>query len=342
METPVLNFSNQELKKHDAVETFIEAVSGSGFGRGMWSGYGQIPTGSTGVYLEVRDSFPEIVGATGSLLQQVGFTATKEKIGQLAETKEISEAIVAIPFLDNPDNRTTQIGCHNFIKIDKKKLTVQKNNIDSGEPAVKQGDFGSTKEIRETSISKMIEAMRNYVIPPNMNFLEYSDIDPFVMYIFEFKHTLDQQDLADIWQGVMPKIAMTAEKDEIEFSHPTGENEFFGGEELPDNLRWLVFKVKKKAEKNYYAVTADSTDDDRFQFDFQIGRKAPEYSYNWPYDFCSLVELAKVEVELDYKNTEKEATIAQKAPSGARVFGDTSRVNRRGSKRKFSTGKIVR
>ena len=41
---------------------------------------------------------------------------------------------------------------------------------------------------------------------------KYQDINPFVMYFIEFKHNLNQSDLSDIWQGVMPNISETAEK----------------------------------------------------------------------------------------------------------------------------------
>jgi hypothetical protein len=35
------------------------------------------------------------------------------------------------------------------------------------------------------------------------------------------------------------------------------------------------------------------------------------YSYNWPYDFCSLVELAKVENQIDFKPLRQaEETVA--------------------------------
>jgi len=286
----------------------------------MWSGYGEIPNGPEGIYLELRDSFPQKLSnlqntITASLLDQIGFRPISEKIGQLADTKLISEAIVAIPFLDKPDriarSKTVEIDGKHLIPINRRIVKKQRNNILSSQPAIKAGDLGSEVDITSTSVSDMIEAMQNYVIPPQYNFLEYNDIRPFAMYFLEFEHTLDQQDLADIWQGVMPKIAMTAEKDEVEFSHPSGKFEFFGGDDLPENLRWMVFKVKKKAEKNYFAVTADSTDDSRFQFDFQVGRKAPEYSYNWPYDYFSLVELAKVEVELEYKNNNKDEDVTQ-------------------------------
>ena len=65
----------------------------------------------------------------------------------------------------------------------------------------------------------------------------------------------------------------------------------------------MVFKVKRKAEINYFKATADSSDDDRFRFNFRNNKKAiPDYSYNWPYDFFSLVELAQIEVENEFKN----------------------------------------
>jgi hypothetical protein len=121
--------------------------------------------------------------------------------------------------------------------------------------------------------------------------------------MFEFKHDLDQQDLADIWQGVMPKIAMNAEHDVLEFEHKVGQFELFGENFTPPgNMRWLVFKVKKKAEWNYFAITENIGDDQNFKFKFSNSQEAktPDYSYNWPYDYFSLVELAKVDVSLTY------------------------------------------
>ena len=120
---------------------------------------------------------------------------------------------------------------------------------------------------------------------------------------------MDQQDLADIWQGVMPKNAMRAEKDEIIISHENRPWEFFGGKKLPNQIRWMIFKAKKKAATNYFAKTADAKDDSRFKFDFKIGTKEPDYSFNWPYDYCSLVELAQIETEIQI------ATIPKIVPS---------------------------
>lgn len=146
--------------------------------------------------------------------------------------------------------------------------------------------------------------MDQYVIPPELDFLTYATgnekVNPFVMYLFEFNHTLSDVDLSDIWQGVMPEISRVAEQsdpnvDDNIFTHPTGENEFFHGKQLPDDVRWMVFKVKKKANWDYYKVTADTTDDAKFNYQFSVGDEKIPYSYNWPYDFCSLVELAQLE-----------------------------------------------
>ena len=62
----------------------------------------------------------------------------------------------------------------------------------------------------------------------------------------------------------------------------------------------MLFKVKRKAEKSYFAVTADSQDDSRFKFQFGNEEKPPEYNYNWPYDFFSLVELVKMESNVQF------------------------------------------
>jgi len=155
--------------------------------------------------------------------------------------------------------------------------------------------------VMSTSITKMIEGMSKYNIPPLYDFNQYSE-QPFAMYFFEFKHTLDREDLSNIWQGVQPKIAKEASLDSVEISHEINRHELFGNlGEIPKGVRWMVFKVKKKAEKSYYNLTEDSRDDTRFKFKFDIGLKQPEYGYNYPYDYFTMLELIQVEA-----NAEKE------------------------------------
>jgi len=53
--------------------------------------------------------------------------------------------------------------------------------------------------------------------------------------------------------------------------------------------------VKQRAKYDFYKTTLKNTDDTRFEFPFKVGEEELPYSYNWPYDFCSIVEMAKVQ-----------------------------------------------
>jgi hypothetical protein len=348
MEVPVLDFTNQEFVSSTTIlsrsfaDAYVATVdplhtppTASGFGRGMWSGYGEIPEGDKGIFLELRETHPRqlvrvldpttrqfVETNTGSLLQACGFQATNDKlskkIGELADSRDISEAIVIIPYLDNAStgktirfgggfstltvNDTVQIEEHNFIKINQNIFNYQKTNVLSNKPAVNLADFSrGVGSIQETSISRMIGLMDKYVLPPNFDFLLNDSVSPFVIYIAEFTSKLDKQDLADIWQGVMPKIAMRAEVEKSVISHKNTQFDFFHGQGLPSDVKFLIFKAKKRAEINYYKMTADSSDDGLFP-SIQAGKPPSPYSFNWPYDYCSLVETAKVDIQIDYIN----------------------------------------
>jgi sugar lactone lactonase YvrE len=348
METPVLDFSNQEFITSTNILTrsYTDEVicasepshtfpTASGFGRGMWSGYGEIPQGDKGIFLELKESYPrQLVGIlnpttnkfettnTASLLQACGFQQTNDnlskKIGELADSRDISEAIVIIPYLlDRPigrpielggrfssktTNDTVQIEGHNFIKIDQQIFKYQKTNLFANKPAVSLQDYDlGVGNIQETSISRMIGLMSKYILPPNFDFLINDQISPFVMYIAEFTSNLDKQDLADVWQGVMPKIAMRAEREKQVISHKNTQFDFFHGQGLPKDVKFMIFKAKKRAEINYYKMTSDSSDDGLFP-SIQAGKPPSPYSFNWPYDYCSLVETATVNVEIEYIN----------------------------------------
>ena len=208
-----------------------------------------------------------------------------------------------VPFIDEPLTSTTKASTvevmdRNFFKISKKLFNFTKSNVDAGKPAIpKNSIYDVEEDIDETSVSDMIKKMQRYNIPPMLDFITYplkKGEFPFVMYIFEFTETLDKNDLSNIWQGLMPQISRTATKQSQIIEHEMNKVNFFEGKEIPENIRWMVFRVKRKANINYFQVTADSQDDDRFKFNFDFGIKEPEYSYNWPYDFCSLVEMARI------------------------------------------------
>ena len=148
-----------------------------------------------------------------------------------------------------------------------------------------------------------------------MDFITYpDDIKPFAMYIFEFEHTFDQDDLSYMWQNLLPKSGVQIKEAEASISHKLLINELMGaqsstnGQAIQSKLQWMVFKVKQRAPTNYFekVVGNSKVADKRFKFDFQIENKSeiPEFSYNWPYDFFSLVEFAKLDAEVKFSKEE--------------------------------------
>ena len=300
-------------------------ILGSGSCRTLWNTYGAIPSSDKGVYMSVEESFPEKsyanigrsaakeikIGATGSLAQVCGFKTTKEKIGQIAEAREISECVVAVPYLTRPtkelldSKRIFKLKDMNryVFKIDGLSWALQNlHKAQTGAALPKGMIFPDSPQVKDTSITVLKDRMEKYVFPPKMDFLKnIDDVKPFVMYTFEFNSVLDQQDLSDIWQGVMPKLSLKAEKEKVTVSHTNSSWEFFGGKPIPSNVKWMVFKVKKKARTNYWELIKDAESSEKYKFKFDLSskdRKTPDYSYNWPYDYFSLVELAQLESEI--------------------------------------------
>jgi hypothetical protein len=192
-----------------------------------------------------------------------------------------------------------------------------------------------------TSVVEMIEKMQRYVFPPSFDFLTNEGVDPMAMLIFEFSVDLSQKDLINIWQNLSPNddhevneklpynisqginvadasISLNLLKDACNGSGACDNNGAWKGFDLlnkypgefasafPENIQWIVFKVKQKAKTNYYDLTAKN------EMKAGIGGFAPppkegilDYSYNWPYDFFSLVELVQIEAETTIKAPRK-------------------------------------
>lgn len=290
-ECPVFDYSSADV-------TLPTYGSGSVI-KGWGHQYGQIPAQSKGVFMEIQN-IPEeqltLPTSTGSFADLVGFNPTKKKIGQLPSSRTVKEAIVAIPFYKLLDKMR-------FYKIDKEKLE----------------DGNIVSEMKD-----MKKRMKDYVLPPRFDFLTNEDMDAVAMYIFEFKHTFNKRDLQNMWQALPPETLMDVKDpkhSEVSISHQLLPPDFFGPNKIGEgesafipNLntmirpttQWLIFKVKQKADKNYFSKTADSGDDSKFKFRIEtIGKETakdfvPDYSFNWPYDFFSMVELAKIDAKLDF------------------------------------------
>lgn len=307
METPVLDFSNQTLESYQN-----DYSKTSGFGRGMWSGYGGSPKDGKGIEIKLENPYPQLTTSRNSLTGSLVDLLFKEqdrskKIGKIASKRKISEGLVVIPYLEKEtpqtvklDNGTDQSenSKFNFIKVDKDIYEEVENAMKSG--AVKSKD---------NSIAKMIEGMRKYILPPPLDFVRNDNVPKIAMYIIDIEHTLERKDLEDIWQGVMPEISYTAkelgEGKGINLTHKSDTFELFHGKQMDPELRWMVFKVKQRGEKDYFKVTKDSSDDENFRKrEPKVGRQLKDYSYNWPYDYFSLLEFAKIEIRLKHKKKE--------------------------------------
>ena len=137
-------------------------------------------------------------GKIESLADLCGFNKNPVKLGQPAPVKQISEAVVAVPFIEVAGNRE-------FFSIPRADIDSAISSTDR-EITPFVYELGSEPKVGN-SIIHMTKMMKKFVFPPPMDFVTYKDIDPFAMYVFEFTHNLSKQDLADIWQNLPPKIA---------------------------------------------------------------------------------------------------------------------------------------
>jgi hypothetical protein len=312
-ETPMLNFADVSV---------TNPTYGSGsVARGMWHQYGVYPDApDKGIFFSISD-IPEsyIVNAlggdpslTGSLVDLVGMASEEKRLGETARSKVIREAIIAIPYIERNSQRE-------FFEISKENLQ-----------AALSGNLGE-----DNSIQNMVDSMQRYVLPPRFDFISNPDrVNPFAMYVFEFEHTLDRDDLTDIWQGMLPKIGYSFDDEsdafkegkgapsnqvqkEVAIAHPLLAQELLNKESLNNDIQWMVFKAKQKANKNYFSKVIK--DQINANSNFNKGRAAdigredstraaePKYSYNWPYDFFSLVELINIEAEVEISSTDEDS-----------------------------------
>jgi hypothetical protein len=336
-ETPILDFSGHGYDTYctgpDRTPRTIGEIRRA---RGMWYDYGVLPDDGEGIYLEIKESFPERfydkhlfgdlnddITATvnpqlanlkiysgqndsmkhsvngelfGSLVETCGFKVGEKRLGDIADKKIIHEGVVVIPFIERE-------GKVQLFKVDEEIYKKQLENKFSNGYA---WELQNGIRMVDTSITKTYDAMKRFVIPPQFDYRKFENLKPFVMYIFDVPFELSKQDLVDIWQNVMPDSFKRVEKEKLEISHRSEEYEFFHAQELPDDIRFMIFKVKQKAEWNYYNATPSTNEDKKFKFEV-LNEKGeyidmePQYSYNWPYDFLSIVELARLDVNLTFE-----------------------------------------
>ena len=344
-ETPMPTFRRADL---DSARGYIPTTASANQAngqtpRGMWHQYGVFAKDGHGVDIGVMDIpnnwlreynllAPGSVtfdGKMRSLRSAIGFINDDTILGKTRASKTVSEAVVAIPYVEEDTiKKFFQIKDNNFQAALNyfKAGDLISQGIDPSSVGLVNQDFWEAKTSR--SVIDQIVKMKRYVLPPVFDAITYDEVTPIAMYIFEFKHTFDAQDILDIWQNLPPKIGESFETAEASISHPLLANELMGGGDgdddsrtgaaMPDNVRWMVFKVKQKAKTNYYSKIASNSNSFAADFDTE----EDPVTFNWPYDFFSLVELIKIDAEIEFSDIDYDVNVEAQDPSES--SGDTT------------------
>ena len=277
-ETPVLNFADATVT--GPAEAALPVQPGADVSistRGIGHQYGRITRGEEGVecYIDTPDfvsspTYGRLVRPR-SLAKLVGFPeGIKKKVGVLKNELLLEEAVVVVPFVQQKTRRK-------FLKFPRARAKL-------------------------SSYQNLLTAMNKYIFPPKFDFTRFKEVKPVLMYVFEFEHTLTQENLSSWWQGAFPGqpnldcdlcgcTDTEFELKEIEIEERELVDKILGAD--PD-LHWMVFKVKKRAARNFEKIRRSFVTNDLSDIPAAVG----EYTYNWPYDNFSLVELVKIEQQV--------------------------------------------
>jgi hypothetical protein len=299
-ETPILNFANAPLGTlpfdSEVDNSALTSSAANIITRGMWHQYGTVITSSNaGVFLVAEEWTGQ--DSTGkSLWDLVGMpTGRPQRVGKPKKEFLLEEAVVAVPF-------KTLNGARQFISF--------------------PTDNAALDPTQSQTYQKLEAAMDKYVFPPKFDFTRFDTVDPIMMYIFEFSAKLTQQDIADIWQNLPPDIAERFETQEVVVEERELIDSIISKNE---DIQWMVFKVKKRAKKDFEKFRRSlATSADLSAFPDSI---TSPLTYNWPYDYFSLVELAKIEETATYVSTD----LKQDAPISELESLETSRTSTGGT-----------
>jgi len=214
-----------------------------------------------------------------SLADVCGFdTGVPQRVGEVREAGLLEEAVVAVPFIETSNRR--------------KFFTMSKE---------------------ESQHRVVASGLQKYVFPPRFDFVTNKSVKPILMYMFEFSAKVTKQDIADMWQNLPPDISEKFEQKEAIIDDDrilellaTKSNE----------IKWMVFKVKKRASKSYEKFRRSLVTDDTSAIPDSIGN----YSYNWPYDYFSLVELVKIDETIRYSSVD----LTDKPDSKVEIVGNVN------------------
>ena len=368
-ETPMMNFSDEGVNpiNYDNNKTQPTFASTS-TPNGIWHQFGNLPESpNKGVFMEIGDvpenwlryHYDVVINNSAynkynvdgegafayqnvkSLTDLFGFNKTSQqaRLGQIQEEKTIREAVVAVPYIiesiepsiERKLSKTYLKERKKFISIERYKEIVNDNSLNAA------GE----------SIRKLAQKMERYVLPPQLDFVSNSDLDPIAMYIFEFEYKVTKDDLAHWWQNTAHEDYAKMEFEKQSIAHELLDTELLNADILADNenLRWMVFKVKQRAETKYEDLTiSQATEGIAPKFlnvpfknskltgtpveAFNNQETSYNIGYNWPYDYLSFVELIKVDTKVLFKQQQStsRASLSNNAGSFSFSTGDGDKI----------------
>ena len=255
-EAPVLDYRGISASALDLGSDMVEEVSGSPWqtrfqtnyyslrepsaknyltaSTGIWHQQGNVHDALRGYYLHVQPvEDTSGAGSVGDLASTLGFTTplsmdststeaennTTRKLSQIADEKEICEAVVIIPFYQIKDNGDIELIRLNEEEYEKALIENEFLHTRFTQNLNLRTDPEQIKTIKENhkdfidnprspdgqhSIAYQLRMMDKYILPPHFDFKRNGNIDKHVQYFFQFKGKIKKEELAQLWQNLYP------------------------------------------------------------------------------------------------------------------------------------------
>lgn len=294
---------------------------------GMWHQKGEIIDNqssfinSKGYFLKVEDMTEGGALGLASKLGFINFTEDRttkalkkskkfrNRIGAIEDRKMIKEAVVAIPYIvrEDLDNRIEFVTFEESV-FEKAKKNIEHikrelENIPISDDITTIDEYKrflelyhkNTRDFTSASPVNAIEyqlfMMEDYILPPPLDF-NITGNEPFMMYFFQFRASLDKSDISNIWQNLYPDSSLASKaryscvdrehrgrlaalNDVSYVSHYLDTlsltNENYSPIENPmdavnppgsfkNKTRWMIFKVKERGKSNLEQIRKESLD----------------------------------------------------------------------------------
>ena len=242
----------------------------------------------------------------------------KQKIGDIVETKPLEESVVVIPYINDKDCKAEPIMLDEARVLNRLFFLEKTNQLrfryftDTQLDSITLNRENSTFEGADF-IDDIILAMEKYVFPPELDWLmsiresarageltiasgqislNRKSIAPYFAAVFQFSLNLNRDQRLGLWQGNLTGSLTTSVPQIQTISVPIeqvlGSDFKFEGK----TIRAQTFKAKYRAETNYDVYTKKKTGQEyNKNLDY-------DWSYNWPYDQCTILPLNQISAKV--------------------------------------------